>query len=268
MAFIALLTASAWALPAANQIWSEQPWISATPEHMENKATSLSDPVAFNLSGNEPKFISLGERQLNYTDYITSSSPLPSSEMWIRKDAVWSRYGQVTAGEAVELIVHTPLDGGGDIYLIPYANSTIKHWNIKFLSDYYYRLDLAAEESGRLFMLLAQAGEPGNALILDVLPRQSRQSVLPVDVNSILMGDASVTIKSQSIRGYDVYVDGVFYRNDMSDGTMDGVASLTIGGDKTHTITISQRDGQGGIINKNEHTKYFKRETAYTLLIE
>jgi hypothetical protein len=53
----------------------------------------------------------------------------------------------------------------------------------------------------------------------------------------------------------------------MSDGSLDGIASLTIGGDKTHTITISQRDGQGGIINKNEHTKNFKRETAYTLLI-
>jgi hypothetical protein len=46
------------------------------------------------------------------------------------------------------------------------------------------------------------------------------------------------------------------------------VASLTIGGGKTHTITISQRDGRGGIINKSEHTKNFKRETAYILLMD
>jgi len=79
------------------------------------------------------------------------------------------------------------------------------------------------------------------------------------------MGDAFITITSQRIKGFDVFVDGVFYCNDNSDRSLDGIASLTIGGGKTHTITISQRDGMGGIINKNEHTKSFSRDTHYTL---
>jgi len=266
-ALMVLLTVSAHALPASNQVWTEEPWISAPQEAQESGETTLSDPIFFNLSGNEPQFIRLGELQLNYTDYISSGACAPlSSELWIRKDTVWSRYSQVTTGEVVDLIVHTPRDGSGDIYLISYANSTIKHWNFKFLAGY-YRLKLLPEESGRLFMLLAQGNEPGNALILDVSPQQSKQSFSPIDVDSILKGDASVTIKSQRIRGYDVYVDGVFFCNDNSDGSLDGIATLKLGGGKTHTITISQRDGQGGIINKNEHTKNFKRETAYTLLI-
>jgi hypothetical protein len=268
LALITLLIVLSFASPAANQSWSEEPWISATQASLEKKVTTLSDPIAFNLSGNEPLSIRLGERQLNYSDYISSSSSTPlSSEMWIRKGTVWSRYEQVTASEVVDLIIRTPQDGSYDIYLISYANSTIEHWNFKFPAGY-HRLKLRPEECGRLFILLDRAGEPSNAFILDVLPRQSGQSVLPVDVNSILMDDAFVTIKSQRIKGYDVYVDGVFYRSDMSDGSLDGIASFTIGGDKTHTITISQRDGQGNIINKNEHTKDFKRETAYTLLIE
>jgi len=266
-ALMVLLTVSAHALPASNQVWTEEPWISAPQEARESGETTLSDPIFFNLSGNEPQFIRLGEQQLNYTDYISSGACAPlSSELWIRKDTVWSRYSQVTTGEVVNLIVHTPRDDSGDIYLISYANSTIKHWNFKFLAGY-YRLKLLPEESGRLFMLLAQGNEPGNALILDVSPQQSKQSFSPIDVDSILKGDASVTIKSQRIRGYDVYVDGVFFCNDNSDGSLDGIATLKLGGGKTHTITISQRDGQGGIINKNEHTKNFKRETAYTLLI-
>jgi len=267
-ALILLIAISAQALPVANQSWTEEPWTKATEGAQENRASTLSDPIYFNLCGNEPQFINLGERQLNYSDYLSNSTQAPlSSELWIRKGAVWSRFSQVTVGEDVDLVVHTAREGSGDIYLVSYANSTIKHWNFKFLESY-YRLKLRPEESGRHFMLLAQANEPGNALILDVLPRQSEQSFSPLDVNSILMGDAFVTIKSQRTKGYDVYVDGVFYASDMSDGSLDGIASLTIGGDKTHTITISQRDGQGGIINKNEHTKNFKRETAYTLLMD
>ena len=268
MALITLLTVSAPASPSGNLSWTEEPWISATEVPQEKEMSTLSDPIFFNLSGNEPRSIRLGERQLNYSDYISGAAYAPlSSELWIRKGAVWSRYDQVTTGEDVDLIVHTPQDGSADIYLISYADSTIAHWNFKFLAGY-HRLKLRPEESGRHFMLLAQGSEPGNALILDISPRQSEQSFSPLDVNSILMGDAFVTIKSQRIKGYDVYVDGVFYSSDMSDGSLDGIASLTIGGDKTHTITISQRDGLGGIINKNEHTKSFKRETAYTLQMD
>jgi len=76
-----------------------------------------------------------------------------------------------------------------------------------------------------------------------------------------------VSILSESIRGYDVYVDGVFYSSDAADGALDGNAALLLSADGTHTITISQRDWQGNIVNKKEHTKDFKKNTAYTLRI-
>ncbi len=80
-------------------------------------------------------------------------------------------------------------------------------------------------------------------------------------------GKAKVTIDSKRFKGYEVYVDGVFYSSDASDGALDGVATFALEGDETHTITISQRDGQGNIINKSEHTRSFKRDTAYTLTL-
>jgi hypothetical protein len=264
------LVHAAGAVPSGYASWTEEPWVKPSGVSQEtgqtdNSITTLSDPVYFNLSGNEPQSIRLGDRMMNYSDYASSTAEAPLfSELWISQDSVWSRYREVTTGDAVDLIVQTPQEGSADIYLISYARNTTLHWNFKFLAGC-YRLQLTPAESGRLFMLLAQGTEPGNALILDVLPGQSEQSFLPVDVNSIAKGDAFLTIRSQRLRGYDVFVDGVFFCSDNSDGSLDGEASLTIGGGKTHTITISERDGRGGIINKSEHTRTFARDTHYTL---
>jgi hypothetical protein len=253
-ALIMLLAASVGALPAGSQSWTEEPWTGAVTVPQETRETTLSDPITTNL---------------NVSGSCSLCGISAASELWIAKGEVWSRYDQVTAGEDVELIVHTPQDGSCDLYLISYANSTIAHWNFKFLADYYYRLTLVPEEAGRLFLLLAQGSEPGNALILDVSPRQIEppSSASNLNVEDIQIGEALITVKSERIRGYDVYVDGVFFSSDMSDGSLDGCASFTVGGEKTHTITVSQRDGLGNIINKSEHTKSFQRDYAYTLWI-
>ena len=263
------------AMPTGSQSWTEEPWTtdtaSTTTTVQETEKTTLSDPITFNLSGNEPRYISLGGNQYNFSDYFsqgnTSIAPL-SPELWIQKDESWCRYEQSAAGDGVKLIAHSPKDAGCDIYLISYSNSTIAHWNFKFLADYYYRLTLVPEETGRLFLLLTQGSEPGNAIILDVLPKQIEQLTAIPNISDIKIGEALITIKSQRIQGYDVYVDGVFFASDSSDGSLDGTASFTVGGEKTHTITVSERDGKGNIINKSEHTKVFKRDTSYTLWIE
>ena len=270
---IVLLFAASAALasPQDGQSWSEQPWTGAansSPQAL--RETTLSDPITFNLSGKEPRFIRIGETQYNYSEYVSAPGRLAPAlpELWIRDGEAWSRHEEVTAGEDVELIAHAPKDGNADLYLISYANSTIAHWNFKSLADYYYRLSLIPEETGRLFLLMAQGNEPGNALILDVLPRQTDSlSASTLNVDDIRIGEALITVKSERFSGYDVYVDGVFFSSDSADGSLDGVASFTVGGEKVHTITIYQRDIQGAIINKSEHTKSFKRDTAYTLWI-
>lgn len=269
-----VLASIVYASPQGGQIWSEEPW-TGEANNSDNSAqalkeTTLSDPVTFNLSGNEPRFIQIGLDQYNYSDYVSDPRSLSAfPELWIRKGDVWSRYDDVTAGEGVDLIVHTPKDGSADLYLISYANSSIAHWSFKTMKDYYHRLNLVPEETGRLFLLLSQGNEPGDALILDVLARQAESS-LPdsvLNVNDVRIGEALITVRSERIKGYDVYVDGVFFSSDISDGSLDGVASFTVGGEKVHTITVYQRDFQGAIINKSEHTKSFKRDIAYTLWI-
>jgi hypothetical protein len=116
-------------------------------------------------------------------------------------------------------------------------------------------------------VILVAKNAPSNALMIDVSPQPAALHNSPVDVMAAAPGRVKVAIVSERIRGYDVYVDGVFYSSDIADGKLDGNASFILSRDGKHTITISERDGQGNTINKNEHAKEFKMNTAYTLKI-
>ncbi len=264
LSMILLPVISVRASPSGNQTWTEEPWSpSEAQETMGSESTTLSASIAFNISDSKPSKIHLGDSEMNFTDYHSRPG---LSELWIRKGDRWSQYEQVFQGEDADLITHTPKDGNVDLYLISYAKSNITHWNFDFQRGYHL-LRLMPEDQGRLFLILATDSQPSNALILDVLPRPASQASSPVDVKSVLPGKTKVTIDSKRFKGYEVYVDGVFYSSDASDGAFDGVASFTLKGDETHTITVSQRNGQGDIINKSEHTRSFKRDTAYTLTL-
>ncbi len=263
-ALIIIFVMSAQASPEGNPTWTEVPWNSMDPESIEEKASTLSAPMPFNISGNEPSIIRLGALLINYSDYVFRPF---LSDVWIRKGKLWSQYEQVSYGENADLIIYMPVGGNADIYLISYAKSTINHWSFNYQKGYQLQR-LVPEDSGRLFMILSSENQPSNALILDVLPHPDEKSSSPVDVKASLPGKTKVTIKSERFAGFDIYLDGVFFSSDTSDGNLDGINSFTFDGDETHTITISMRDGQGNIINRSEHTKNFKRDTSYTLLID
>lgn len=261
---ILLLTAGSCALPSQNHSWTEAPWADEQAVEEEGNATELSQPLAFNLSGAEAPSLYIGGNVLNFSEYV----PGPfSCQLWMRKDMQWSHYLEAIRGEEVDLILYMPRYGNVDLYLISYASGQCNHWSFKLLEGYHL-LRLTVAEEGRHFLVAAQGNEPGNSLILDVMPRPNTTSFSPLDVSLIPVGKAKVTIKSERMRGYDVYLDGAFYSSDIGDGSVDGIASFTIGSDRTHTLTISQRDIQGNIINVSEHTRSFKRSVAYTLLIE
>jgi len=120
------------------------------------------------------------------------------------------------------------------------------------------------QETGRHFLILSQGNSPGNALILDILPRPSQTATVSLDVEAVRIGEAKITVRSERIKGFDVQVNGVFFSSDESDGSRDGIASFTVGAGKTQTITVFQRAGRD-IVNKSEHTRSFLRDRAYTL---
>lgn len=223
-------------------------------------ASALPDLIPFNITGHEPAAFRLGEREIAYSEYVSQAR---SSELWVQKNATWTRYLLANQGDGMDLVAFTPAEGTADLYSISYTGSKISHRSYH-LSPGYYSLRLEAAEPGRTMMILAVNSQPGGALIIDVAPQPAGQAS-PVEVTSSLLGKARVVIESDRVRGYDVFMDGVFYSSDAADGAVDGKASLDIAGDRIHTITVSQRDGQGNIINKREFTKEFKQNTAYVL---
>lgn len=261
---VLLLTAASEALPSQNHSWTETPLAGGQIVEAAANAIELSQPLAFNLSGAEAPTLYIGGHILNFSEYHPGSF---SCQLWIRKGMQWSHYLKAIRGEDLDIILYMPRYGNVDLYLISYASGSRNHWSFKLLEGYHL-LRLAGLEEGRHFMLAAQENEPSNSLILDVVSRPDTASISPLDVSLIPIGKARITIKSEKIKGYDVYLDGVFYSSDIGDGLIDGIASFTVGSDKTHTITIYQRDIQGNIINISEHTRSFKRDVAYTLLIE
>ena len=263
LAVILLLAASAQALPQSNHSWTETPWVNDAAAESDDKAPVLSPPLSFNMSGAEPS-IYIGSRLLNFSDYAPSPS---SCELWFQQGRQWSRYLQTYQGEDVDIILLMPDYGNVDLYLLSYASGERKHWSYKLLKGYHL-LRLRVIEEGRHFLIASRGSEPGNSLILDALARPNATSLSPLDVREISTGRTMVTVRSEKMKGYDVYLNGVFYSSDIGDGSLDGIASFTLRGDKTHTISIFQRDIQGNIINKSEHTKRFNRDVAYTLQIQ
>lgn len=270
LALAILLAATAQAMPTGNQTWSEEPWDAAVQESQAAAAPALSDPMPFNISGHEPSTILLGESRINFSDYAfqgpESKPEIKMAELWIQEGNAWCRYKRATVGDEVDLIFHMPDYGKADVYLISYANSSIEHWNMNFLEGYSL-LKLTASKEGRQFVILVAKNAPSNALMIDVSPQPAAVHSSPVDVLAAAPGRVKVVIVSERIRGYDVYVDGAFYSSDIADGRLDGNASFILSRDGKHTITISERDGLGNTINKNEHAKEFKMNTAYTLKI-
>ncbi|RQW80476.1 MAG: hypothetical protein EHM14_04785 [Methanothrix sp.] len=270
LAFAIFLAATAQGMPTGNQTWSEEPWDAAAQDIQAAAAPALSSPMPFNISGYEPSTILLGDSKINFSDYASQGpEPKPElkmAELWILEGDAWSRYKRSTVGDEVDLVFRMPAYGKADVYLISYANSSIEHWNLNF-QEGYSLLKLTASKTGRQFIILTAKNVPSNALMIDVSAPPAALHNSPVDVMAAAPGRTKVAIVSERIRGYDVYVDGVFYSSDIADGKLDGNASFILRRDGKHTITISERDGQGNTINKNEHAKEFKMNTAYTLKI-
>ena len=181
LALIMLLAISAGASPDSNQSWTEIPGNSTIEAPSGQNATTLSLPLAFNISRNEPQMLQFGSDHLNFSEYVSSSF---LSELWVRTGVRCSRYERTVLGVDADIILHMPKDGNLDVYLISYARGSTNHWNFKLLRGYYLQR-LTPGGDGRLFMIAALDNQPGTALMLDVSPSPNASSSSPMDVGTI-----------------------------------------------------------------------------------
>lgn len=242
--------------------WAVTPWVIGNVSNNSYPPTNASAlvPSDFNVSGHEPTAIVMGKTMVPFREY---QSCMRSTELWLESGANWTRYAEVRQGQSLNLILYTPSGGDGDLYLIDYSNGSIQH-NGFHLHHGYSSVTFRADEIGRTMVILMMENQPSNALVIDVLPPVEAAKG-PRDIEQFSPGYALVTISSDKIKGYDVYLDGVFYSSDIADGELDGTANFRVGGDSIHTITISRERSIGSPEYSSEHTKSFQSGYHYLL---
>lgn len=244
--------------------WTVTPWVKGGISNNSYPTTNVSSLAlsGFNLSGHEPSTVILAKTVVPFREY---QSNVRSTELWLESGANWTQYTEIGQGQSLKLVAYTPSGGDGDLYLIDYSNSSISHKGCR-LRPGYSSVTFQADKIGRMMIVLTVENQPSNALIIDGLPPIA-EAKGPRDIEQFSPGYALVTIKSDRIKGYDVYMDGVFYSSDISDGVLDGTANFRLGGDSTHTITISKGGTFGSLGYSSEHTKSFQSGYHYLLKI-
>ncbi len=244
--------------------WTWEPWIGGNASVPSNLSLNLILPafVDINLSGREPQAVAFGKKMIQFQEYGLHSR---SAELWLRSGANWTQYLEAKKGDSLEILAYSPFGGSADLYGIDYASSSIFHRSYNFGSGY-HNATFKVDQIGRIMLVLTVENQPSNALIIDVLqPTQAAKG--PKDLGQFSPGFAWINITSGWLKGYDVYVDGVFYSSDLADGSADGNACFKVGGDSIHTITILRKGSIGVSAYRSEHTKSFRSSYSYKLKI-
>ncbi|NMC10997.1 MAG: hypothetical protein GYA39_08510 [Methanothrix sp.] len=239
-------------------------------------------PVKVDVTHKTPSKVYFGSgREVTFTQYQSAVASTRSNELWIQKGADWSQYAIVPAGTGLQLIAFTPFGGQADYYEVTQTDSAgVTSKRVNFYSGY-NSINYAADKVGRHILVFVLNNQPSNAVVIDVISQapSSPQTTIPassvgqtttyggsaqhqtysttyVPQTSVVTGDTPVTIQT-TMKGYDVYVDGVLVGKDGAVGDqLDGVFKFTVLGGQMHTIRIF--DG----MNNYEKPMYFERGVA------
>jgi hypothetical protein len=197
-----------------------------------------------------------GGQPLASSAYQLASSG--ASGLWILGTSSWTGYAIVPQGAYLRLLAHTAGGGWADLYTItPTSRLVQRSYN---LYPGYSLLTFHAEEVGRYVILFSVDDRMSNAVIVDV-----RHGTWPVSPpgpgpQPPSYGSARVTLKSSSLKGYSVYVDGSYVGADGRGGDLrDGIFSTTVSGNQRHTIKVY---GSGLTCTSNE---FYESGRSYTI---
>jgi hypothetical protein len=212
----------------------------------------VSTPSSVSLIGKTPASVYLAPGMVvSYAQYSSSIASLKSNELWISGQTDWSRYVACPVGTWLQLLAYSPAAGAADVYEI--VGNQLQHRQYQFSSGY-NSMSYQADQAGRHVLLFVSGNQSSNAIIVDVLAASSPSqpssqttsqpyTITPVPTPVTTSGDTPVTIVSQGMRGYQVYLDGNYIGKEGTGGdVLDGKFSFTVVGDQNHNVRVY--DGQ------------------------
>jgi hypothetical protein len=219
----------------------------------------ISNPTKFDISQKTPSEIYYGTGQaLPYSKYV-STVPSRTNELWIQGETDWSQYVVSPLGTWLQLVAYAPVEGPTGFYeIVQTDTNTLKYKTYQFYSGY-NTMNFNVDQVGRHMLYFVVNNQPSNVVVVDVFAQAQPDSMVqstsieesngwqtstkPPQYNPqspvLTSGDVSVTIKSNSMRGYDVYLDEAYIGKEASG---DGSFSFNVKGNMYHDIKVF--DGQ------------------------
>jgi hypothetical protein len=220
----------------------------------------ISTPAKYDIAQKTPSKIYYGTGQaLPYTQYV-SSVPSRTNELWVQGATDWSQYVVCPVGTWMQLVAYAPNGGASGFYEIVQTDTKTVKYNTYQFNPGYNTMNFVADQEGRHMLYFVVNNQPSNVVIVDVFAQAQTGSVTqstspavsyggpiltgspqynPLNTPGPTSGDVSVTIKSQGMRGYDVYLDEAYIGKETSG---DGSFSFSVKGNMYHDIRVF--DGQ------------------------
>jgi hypothetical protein len=215
----------------------------------------ISTPAQFDITQKMPFEIYYGTGQaLPYSQYV-STVPTRNNELWIQGATNWTQYVVSPVGTGLQLVAYAPVEGPTGFYeIVQTDTNTLRYKTYQFYSGY-NTMNFVADQVGRHMLYFVVNNQPSNVVVVDVFAQAEPGSMVPLTSPAVpyggqmpagssytpglASGDVSVTIMSNGMRGYDVYLDEVYIGKETSG---DGSFSFSVQGNMYHDIRVF--DGQ------------------------
>jgi hypothetical protein len=209
-----------------------------------------------------------------YTQYQTYATYTGGNSLWIQGTSSWTQYAKVPQGSSLSLMATSSPGGNGNLYEIHPDGKLYK--NTYYFYPGYNQMDFYADSIGQHILLFIIGGQVSNSIVIDVTsynppsyqqpaPAYPPTQTLPrsTTTSSPSYGDTPVTIVSQGMRGYQVFLDGTLIGTEGTRGdNLDGRFSFGVVGNQNHDIRVY--DGQFNY----PKTMYFSRGVQKIINVE
>ena len=237
--------------------------------------THIEAPKKSDINGKTPNtvYFSYQMQAVPYAQYQTYATYTGGNSLWIQGSTSWSQYAKVPQGSSLSLMATSSAGGNGNLYEINPDGKLYK--NAFYFYPGYNQINFYADSIGQHILLFVINGQVSNSVVIDVIsyypPSNPQpvpayppaQTLPPAATPSTTYGDTPVTIVSQGMRGYQVFLDGVLIGIEGTGGDpLDGRFSFSVVGNQNHDVRVY--DGQFNY----PKTMYFQKGVQKIINVE
>ncbi len=213
--------------------------------------THIVAPEKYDINGKVPTSIYFGYQQqaVPYSQYQTYSTYTGGNSLWIQGATSWTQYAAVPQGSSLSLLAISSAGGNGYLYEI-YPDGHLTK-NYYYFYPGYNLINFYADAVGQHILLFAIDYSISNAVAINVVsytppyvppyqnPYPQGIYLSPASTPISTTGDSQVSIVSQSMKGYQVFLDGNYIGTEGTGGDpLDGKFSFSVIGNQNHEVRV------------------------------